>query len=236
MKKYIFGAIFLMVTSAIYVNAQSGILSLNFVAPQIYDRSYVSNPQTGEIVFDSSANSFYGRDSSGWAQLGTTAGSSLPPGTIVPYAGSTAPAGFLIADGSAISRTHPNYAALFAIISTTYGSGDGSTTFNLPDLRGIFVRGAGTSSSIGGITYTGTLATKQGDQMQGHIHNLSSSGAQVMLWRTSGGNLSYPTGATLLREDVTSVQGPASDGTNGTPRTGTETRPANISLTYLIKL
>lgn len=57
-----------------------------------------------------------------------------PTGTIQAYAGSTAPAGYLVADGSAVSRT--TYAALFAVIGTTYGAGDGSTTFNLPDLRG----------------------------------------------------------------------------------------------------
>ena len=52
----------------------------------------------------------------------------------MPYAGSTAPTGYLLCDGSAVNRT--TYAALFAITSTTYGVGNGSTTFNLPDLRG----------------------------------------------------------------------------------------------------
>lgn len=55
-------------------------------------------------------------------------------GFISAFAGSTAPAGWLVCDGSAISRT--DYADLFAAISTTYGTGDGSTTFNLPDLSG----------------------------------------------------------------------------------------------------
>lgn len=57
-----------------------------------------------------------------------------PPGVVLPYAGGSAPSGWLLCDGSAVSRT--TYAALFAAISTTYGAGDGSTTFNLPDLRG----------------------------------------------------------------------------------------------------
>ncbi len=57
-----------------------------------------------------------------------------PPGTIQVYAGSVAPAGFLICDGSAISRT--TYAALYTAIGGTFGGGDGSSTFNLPDLRG----------------------------------------------------------------------------------------------------
>jgi microcystin-dependent protein len=58
----------------------------------------------------------------------------LPPGIIAPFAGATAPGGWLVADGSAQSRT--TFAALFAIVGTTFGAGDGSTTFNLPDLRG----------------------------------------------------------------------------------------------------
>lgn len=59
---------------------------------------------------------------------------ALPPGLLFPYAGSSAPSGYLLCDGSAVSRT--TYASLFAVISTTYGTGDGSTTFTLPDLRG----------------------------------------------------------------------------------------------------
>src|SRR5688572_13958247 len=60
-------------------------------------------------------------------------------GIAVPYAGSSAPTDWLLCDGSAVSRT--TYANLFAVIGTTYGSGDGSTTFNLPDLRGRTVAG-----------------------------------------------------------------------------------------------
>lgn len=58
----------------------------------------------------------------------------VPAGCIMPYAGATAPDGWLLCHGQAVSRT--TYADLFAAIGTTYGSGDGSTTFNLPDLRG----------------------------------------------------------------------------------------------------
>lgn len=66
----------------------------------------------------------------------------LPPGLIFPYAGSTtsAPAGYLFCAGQAVSRA--TYAGLFAVVSTTYGAGDGSTTFNVPDLRARFIAGA----------------------------------------------------------------------------------------------
>lgn len=68
---------------------------------------------------------------------GTSTGAAC--GDVKFWPTSSAPAGWLKANGAAVSRT--TYAALFAIIGTTYGAGDGSTTFNLPDLRGEFVRG-----------------------------------------------------------------------------------------------
>lgn len=67
-------------------------------------------------------------------------------GVVSPYAGSSAPTGWLLCDGSAVSRT--TYASLFAITSTTYGVGDGSTTFNLPDLRSRIPVGAGTGTKV----------------------------------------------------------------------------------------
>lgn len=71
----------------------------------------------------------------------------LPPsGALMPFAGSAAPTGYLICDGSAISRT--TYGTLFSAIGTSYGTGDGSTTFNLPDLRGRMPVGKGTHVSV----------------------------------------------------------------------------------------
>ncbi len=65
----------------------------------------------------------------------------IPTGGIIPYAGSTPPSGFLLCDGSQVSRT--TYAPLFSIISTTYGVGNGSTTFNVPDFRSRVIVGTG---------------------------------------------------------------------------------------------
>jgi microcystin-dependent protein len=72
----------------------------------------------------------------GWLDLTTATGANVvsPTGTITFFGGSAAPTGWLICDGSAISRA--TYSTLFGVISTNYGAGDGSTTFNLPDLRG----------------------------------------------------------------------------------------------------
>ena len=67
-------------------------------------------------------------------------------GMIAPFAMSTAPSGWLTCDGSAVSRsTHSN---LFSAIGTTWGTGDGSTTFNVPDLRGAFLRATGTHGTV----------------------------------------------------------------------------------------
>lgn len=77
-------------------------------------------------------------------------------GVVLPFAGSAAPSGFLLCAGQAVSRA--TYAGLFAIIGTTYGAGDGSTTFNLPDLRGRAVAGV---DNMGG-TAANRLTTAAG--------------------------------------------------------------------------
>ena len=99
----------------------------------------------------------------------------VPVGTVVAFAGSSAPEGWLLCDGSAVSRT--TYANLWAVLSSTYGSGDGSTTFNIPDAMGRTLIGAGSGS---GLTAR-TLATKSGAEestistsnLPLHTHTLS---------------------------------------------------------------
>lgn len=76
------------------------------------------------------------------------------PGTILWYASQDAPSGYLICDGSVISRA--DYSVLFSVIGAAFGAGDGSTTFSLPDLRAKFIRGAGTSGG-----YTATFGETQ---------------------------------------------------------------------------
>lgn len=84
-----------------------------------------------------------------------------PVGSVQAYAGSTTPDGWLLCDGSAVSRT--DYASLFDVIGTTYGAGDGTDTFNLPDLVDKFVQGnatAGTVKSAGLPNITGSIQTR----------------------------------------------------------------------------
>ena len=75
-----------------------------------------------------------------------TSADFLPIGSYIQFAGSQAPEGFLVCNGGAISRT--TYSKLFAVIGTTYGSGNGSTTFNLPDLTDRFLQGSTTSGTV----------------------------------------------------------------------------------------
>lgn len=70
----------------------------------------------------------------------------MPTGTVLPFAGSTTPNGYLLCDGSAVSRS--TYANLFKVIGTTYGAGDGSSTFNLPNLVDRFVEGGSASGAV----------------------------------------------------------------------------------------
>ena len=78
---------------------------------------------------------------------GATLWADAPIGAINAYGGATAPNGWLLCQGQAISRT--DYAELFAVIGTAYGSGDGSTTFNVPDFRDKFLEGASTTNPVG---------------------------------------------------------------------------------------
>jgi len=112
-----------------------------------------------------------------------------PVGNIVPYGNAVAPAGWLICDGSAISRT--TYSDLFSVIGAAYGNGDGSTTFNLPDLRGRFIRGhddgagndpdVGTRSAIAGGNTGDNVGSYQTDQYKQHNHGIANyvAGAAV---------------------------------------------------------
>lgn len=88
-------------------------------------------------------------------------GDTLPVGSIMPYGSDTVPENWLLCDGSAVSRT--DYALLFSIIGTTYGDGDGSTTFNVPDLRTRVPLGKGTATGEGGESYNFQLGNKGGE-------------------------------------------------------------------------
>lgn len=160
---------------------------------------------------------------------------------IVFFPSSSAPAGFLKANGAAVSRS--TYAALFAVIGTNYGAGDGSSTFNLPDLRGEFLRawddGRGVDSGRG-------LNTSQASQNLLHDHPASTGSAgahnHTMTWNNDGAQLGNNDNSIFGDENrygtvtmTTSTAGAHSHsvtiGTSG----GNESRPRNVALLACIK-
>lgn len=98
---------------------------------------------------------------------------SNPAGIIMPFAGTVAPQGCLLCDGSAVSRI--TYAALFAVIGTTYGAGDGETTFNIPNLAGRVVIGSSQSHALG-TTGGSETVTLTADQLPAHTHVVPQHG------------------------------------------------------------
>jgi microcystin-dependent protein len=117
---------------------------------------------------------------------------AFPTGSVIPYAGASAPSatlsgvvGWLLADGTAVSRT--TYATLYAVVGTTYGAGDGSTTFNLPDMRGRMPIGAGNENVTGNNTAR-TRGVKGGDtRLQSHTHTGTTNSGSADIAIDSGG-------------------------------------------------
>jgi microcystin-dependent protein len=138
-------------------------------------------------------------------------------GQVAYFAKTTAPTGWLKCNGATISRT--TYAALFAAISTTFGAGDGSTTFVIPELRGEFIRGWDKSR---GIDSGRTMGSFQDHALQDHKHPLN--------FGNRGGN----TGGATFKSAIS----PAADITGNVlnANVSAETRPRNISLLACIKI
>lgn len=153
-------------------------------------------------------------------------GASFSPGTIIQVGNETVPGGFLECDGSAISRSA--YAALFSVLGVIHGQGNGTTTFNLPDMRGKFVRGwahgaatdpdkaTRTAAATGGATgdHVGSV---QVDAFKAHTH-------------TSTLGVNDNAGLNFAR---TTDYGYTSNPSNSTG--GNETRPVNVNSMFCIK-
>lgn len=165
---------------------------------------------------------------------GITAGGfpqALPAGSLIYYAGSVAPAGYLKANGALLSRT--TYAALFAAIGTLFGAGDGSATFNLPDLRGEFIRGWDNGR---GVDAGRAFGSAQGDAIRNITGYFSGASACSMF--------DYADGAFMLTQKF--GVGVAGDGTvvgyndvsfnaSWAVPTANENRPRNVALLPCIK-
>ena len=141
---------------------------------------------------------------------------SVPTGSVIYSAANAAPTGFIKANGANISRT--TYADLFAAIGTTYGAGDGSTTFLVPDLRGEFLRGWDDSR---GIDTGRAFGTAQTDAFKSHTHGI----------QTYTQNIAGPEAGKVYNGGGSTVSFVVNTASTG----GTETRPRNIALLACIK-
>jgi microcystin-dependent protein len=176
-----------------------------------------------------------------------------PVGSITAYTLAVSPPGWLICNGAQVSRS--TYASLFAVISTQFGAGDNSTTFNLPNYQGAFLRGTGTNG-----VYSGpSLNTSQGHATQTHTHTASSTVTDPGHKHTqdtvnddfnnTGGN-NYPSGSNPsfaaydsagtrtwnnLSLQSTGVTVSTTVGNNSGNTDANETRPYNFGVYWIIK-
>jgi len=159
-----------------------------------------------------------------------------PSGSVIMHGGSSAPSGYLLCNGAAVSRTI--YANLFAVIGTTFGPGNGSTTFNLPDFRGIFPRGSGTNEILG------SVGGSVGDYKDFAIENIT--GIFKMRAQTNRSSLGAVSG--VFSKTIGTDVGAAEQSATSYPvdeinfdastvvNTDSETRPANLSINFIIKI
>lgn len=227
----------------------SFILLVEQVAPE--------TPSTGQVIlYPKSDGLMYTKDDGG-SERELQAGA--PTGSVIAFAGSSAPTDWLLCYGQAVSRT--TYAALFAVTSTTYGVGDGSTTFNLPDLRGRTpfgkddmggVAASRVTNGESGITGT-TLGSAGGDErLSQHLHAVGT----LAISGDGGHQHSYLAGNAIgSGRDIidaggdTGVQSFPESGANGTHshtisgstantggNTTSQNMPPAIILNYIIKI
>lgn len=140
---------------------------------------------------------------------------AVPAGTVIFVASASAPTGYLKANGASLSRV--TYSALFAVIGTTFGAAD-AASFNLPDLRGEFIRGFDDSR---GVDAGRALGTYQADSLKSHTHGIGAA-------QTSGSNLANNE-RTIYPDNI------ANSTLFSQATGGSETRPRNISLLACIK-
>jgi microcystin-dependent protein len=190
-------------------------------------------PATGDIRFNTSLTQFEGYNGSGWGEIAN----GVPAGSVFTFATTTPPSGYLECNGAAVSRS--TYASLFSSISTTWGTGDGSSTFNLPDLRGQFVRGWDNSA---GVDSGRSFASSQTDQNKEHTHSVTDPG-HFHTTNVDNSNLFPANGGVTIGFGGAGGYPATNFGQMSTTTTGislanqggTEVRVKNYALMYVIK-
>tara|TARA_R110000751_G_scaffold233801_2_gene334685 strand:- start:80 stop:1225 length:1146 start_codon:yes stop_codon:yes gene_type:complete len=150
---------------------------------EVSERIGITLPADGLLVYQTNdVAGFYYFNGMQWVRLMDKSRDDVPTASIFAFPIETAPTGYLVCDGSAVNRA--TYADLFAVIGVTYGNGNGTTTFNLPDYRGQFLRGLdeGSGTDPGAASRTdrgdGTtgnfVGTKQSSEVVAHDHNINA--------------------------------------------------------------
>ena len=183
---------------------------------------------------------FLQTDGSGNLSFEIVAG--VPTGSVFCMAVISIPSGYLECNGAAVSRS--TYSALFAVIGTAYGNGNGSSTFNLPDLRGEFIRGVDRGR---GVDSGRNIATSQGSQNSshnhsanststvtdpGHKHNLNFNMGSII---SSGGAFGLKDSGNADRMFTATTGISVSTSTSIGNQGGNESRPRNVAMMYIIK-
>lgn len=157
-----------------------------------------------------------------------------PTGTVIAFAGNSAPHGYLICNGAAVSRT--TYAKLFAVIGTTYGAGNGSTTFNLPNLTNRFIMGsgtAGTSKSAGLPNIAGNLTLRPFDY-NGNVYTViyETGGAFTLASKTG---TCVPVASANSTFQTTSTISFSAKASNSIYGNSTTVQPPALTMRFYIK-
>ena len=194
---------------------------------------------TGDIRFNSTLSKVETYTGSVWESVG-----GVPAGSVTCFAHSSVPSGWLECNGANVSRS--TYATLFAAIGTTWGTGDGSSTFGLPDCRGEWLRGWDNSR---GVDSGRSIATTQSDQNKAHTHTTNSTSKTLTGYFPNGphGSLNQHTSG-IFTESSSSFNEDTDQGSNGRRTTidaththgtdsngGTEVRVRHIAMMYIIK-
>ena len=160
----------------------------------------------------------------------------MPTGAVMLFAMAGVATGWAKCNGVAVSRTSPTYSALFAVIGTTYGAGDGVSTFNLPELRGEFIRGWDDGR---GVDTSRALGSTQIQQLESHKHIASNNDCNPNYASINGtGTGNYNTWCDTGGSASGAGAALTGDGTHPeqTADLGVETRPRNVAMQYCIKL
>ena len=153
--------------------------------------------------------------------------SPIPVGTVLPFAGNIEPEGFLFTEGQEVLRNA--YPGLFAAIGTTYGAGDGATTFNLPDYREIVFVGAGQNAKLDIKAHdVYELGQFKDDQLQGHSHDTGYAQGPGPYAKAT---FSVQTGNNTVKKTLNATDQPG----YGAVRVGTTTHSKQIGIRYIIK-